>query len=296
MKSRIPAGYARNFILLFVLLGAFAGARAQTAGGVGGTGPVGTPANAMPPDLSNIGIDQKLNAQLPLNLPFRDETGQTVTLQKYFRNRPVILSLVYFNCPMLCSQVLSGMTSTMKLMKLSPGSDYQVLTVSFDPKDTPKAAAADKAQWLERLAKPGAKQAWHFLTGDQDSISKLTAAAGFRYRWDPRSQQFFHATAIMVLTPEGRLSKYFYGVQYSPTDMRFGLVQASDHKIGSAVDAILLFCCRYNAVTGKYDLLVSRVVFLAGIVTLVVLGSLLLFLFRYGKAKGQPARTEAIAK
>ncbi len=249
----------------------------------------GIPAQQVPPNLSNVGIDQKLNAQIPLNLTFRDESGQAVTLQKYFTDRPVLLSLVYFNCPMMCPEVLSGMTSAMKIVKLKPGEDYQVLTVSFDPKDTPQAAAVKKAEWLQRLGKPEAEQGWHFLTGDQDAISKLTAAVGFRYNWDAKTQQFAHATAIMVLTPDGKVSKYFYGVDYPATDLRFGLVQASDHKIGSPVDAVLLFCCQYNPGTGKYDVIVSRVLFLAGLVTIVILGAFLLFMFRYGKRKPAPA-------
>ncbi len=293
---KLPVISVRNaefFALFLLILTPLAGLRAQSTA-AGGVGPVGAPARSVPPDLSNVGIDQKLNVQVPLDIPFRDETGQTVTLQKYFSDRPVILSLVYFNCPMMCPEVLSGMTTAMKQMTLNPGSDYQVLTVSFDPKDTSQAAASKKAEWLQRLGKPGAEQGWHFLTGDQDSISKLTAAVGFRYHWDARSGQFFHATGIMVLTPEGKVSKYFYGVQYSPGDMRFGLVQASDHEIGSPVDAILLFCCKYNPTTGRYDLLVSRVLFVVGLITIVILGTLLLILFKSTKRKPQPEDAAAI--
>jgi protein SCO1 len=251
----------------------------------------GIPANKMSPQLQDVGIDQKLDSQVPLDLTFRDETGQNVALKSYFGKRPVILSLVYFNCPMLCPEVVAGMTRTLNLVKLDLGKDYDVLTISFDPKDTPLLAAEKKRAWLQGLTKPGAQSSWHFLTGDQDAITTLTGAVGFRYRWDSDSQQFAHATAIMVLTPEGKTSKYFYGADYSPTDLRLGLIQASHNKIGSPVDQILLFCCKYNAVTGKYDLIVSRVLSLSGLVTILVLGSFLFVMFRLG-----PKRTTKESK
>ena len=257
--------------------------------------PSGPAANQVPPDLTNVGIDQKLNSQVPLNLPFRDETGQPVTLQKYFNNRPVILSLVYYDCPMLCTQVLNGLTHTMQLLKFNIGKDYQVVTVSFDPRETAQLAAQKKSVYVQRLGKPGAQQGWHFLTGDQDSIQKLTQAVGFRYKWDPQTQQFNHATAIMVLTPEGKVSKYLYGVEYAPTDMRFALIQASNDKIGTPVDAVLLFCCKYNATTGKYDLIVSRLLAIAGAATILILGVFLFVMFRFGPKKRVAPNTEAAA-
>jgi protein SCO1 len=233
----------------------------------------GIPANKMSPQLQDVGIDQKLDSQVPLDLTFRDETGQNVALKSYFGKRPVILSLVYFNCPMLCPEVVAGMTRTLNLVKLDLGTDYDVLTISFDPKDTPLLAAEKKRAWLQGLTKPGAQSSWHFLTGDQDAITTLTGAVGFRYRWDSDSQ------------------KYFYGADYSPTDLRLGLIQASHNKIGSPVDQILLFCCKYNAVTGKYDLIVSRVLSLSGLVTILVLGSFLFVMFRLG-----PKRTTKESK
>ncbi len=256
---------------------------------LGNNNSVGASASTVPPDLSNIGIDQKLNSQIPLDLPFRDENGNAVTLQKYFHGKPVVLSLVYFNCPMLCPEVMSGMTKAFRLLKFDMGKDYQVLTVSFDPSDTPAMAAQEKAMQLHAFGKPGGQHGWHFLTGSQDSIQKLTQAVGFRYKWDPRVKQFVHATAIMVVTPKGRLSKYFYGVSYNPTDLRLGLVQASDNKIGSVVDEVLLFCCQYNPNTGKYDFFVSRLLSIAGAVTIVVLGSFLWFMFRFGKPHAKKA-------
>lgn len=194
---------------------------------------------------------------------------------------PVVLSLVYYSCPMLCPQILSGMSRSLKLVKLDPGKDYRILTVSFDPKDTPQMAASEKQMWTPKLGRAGADQAWHFLTGDEASIQQLTQAVGFRYQWDPGTQQYAHATALVLLTPEGKVSKYFYGVDYSPTDLRFGLVQASHDRIGSLVDPILLFCCQYNATTGRYDVLMGRVLAIAGGFTLLVLGGLLLFLVRH---------------
>jgi protein SCO1/2 len=241
----------------------------------------GMPANKKVPQLEGVGIDQKLDTQLPLNLPFTDENGQPVQLSRYFGKRPVVLAFVYYNCPMMCPEVLAGMADVFKQTSLKIGKDYEVVTVSFNPKETPLMAAASKAEWTARMGDPEAKNGWHFLTGSEDSIEKLTDAAGFRYKWDPATQQYNHATAIMVVTPQGRLSKYFYGVVYSARDLRLGLVQASENKIGTAVDAILLFCCRYNAVTGKYDLLVSRLLSIGGALTIVVLGTLLLVLIRH---------------
>jgi protein SCO1/2 len=242
------------------------------------------PVNQDPKALEGVGIDQKLDSQIPLDVPFVDSTGQTVQLGQYFGKRPVILSLVYYDCPMLCPETLQGITDVLKQTTLKLGKDYEVVTVSFNPKETPQIAAAAKQHWLGNLGNPDAEQSWHFLTGSPDSIGKLASAAGFHFKWDPQTNQFNHATAIMVVTPKGRISKYFYGVVYSPRDVRLGLIQAADNKIGTAVDAILLFCCKYNVSTGKYDVLVNRVLSIAGAFTIVVLGSFLIFLAKY---KGQ---------
>jgi protein SCO1 len=267
-------------------------AHAQGVGdGVAPSG--GVPSNLMSPQLKDVGIDQKLDSQIPLDLSFRDETGQPVTLGKYFSKRPVILSLVYFKCPMLCPEVIQGMTHTLNLVKLDMGEDYDVLTVSFDPRDTPQSAAEKKQEWLKGLDKRDNPQSWHFLTGDENSIQALTRAVGFRYNWDSKTQLFAHATAIMVLTPEGKVSKYFYGAEYSPTDLRFGLIDASHDQVGSAVDQILLFCCSYNATSGQYDLIISRVLAIIGGLTIIVLGVLLLILFRAGKGKSASGQVAA---
>lgn len=243
------------------------------------------PNSKLPPLLQKVGIDQKLGAQVPLDVPFQDTKGQSVTLRHYLNggNRPVVLSLVYYNCPMLCPRGLDALSSSLGLMTLDPGKDYQVITVSFDPRDTPQTSAHQKAIQLKKLNRNGADQAWHFLTGSQSSIQQLTQSVGFRYQWDAQSKQFAHATALILLTPQGKVSKYFYGIDYSPTDLRLGLVQASDEKIGSFVDPILLFCCEYNPMTGRYDLLISRVLALCAAITVLLLGGLVFFMFRFDR-------------
>jgi protein SCO1/2 len=248
------------------------------------------------PDLRDVGIDQKLDAPVPLNLSFHDENGNEVRLQKYFDGKPVILSLVYYNCPTLCPVVLSGITESLKPMKLAIGKDYEVLTVSFDPKDTPQLAAEKKKMQLQQLGIAGAEQGWHFLTGNQDSIRQLTSAVGFRYKWDTASHQFNHVTGIMILTPLGRVSKYFYGVEYNPTDLRLGLIQASGNHIGTVVDQVLLFCCRYNPTTGKYDVLVTRLLSLAGAFAVLLLGSFLYVMFRFGRPGSRKAAASRAAQ
>jgi protein SCO1/2 len=252
--------------------------------------PLGVP-STMPVDLSNVGIDQKLNSQVPLDLTFRDELGRSVKLGNFFHDRPVILNLVYYNCSMLCPEALNGLASSLKLMTLDLGKDYEVLTVSFDPADTPEVSREKQRMVLSEIGKPNADQGWHFLTGDQDSIQRLTQAVGFRYHWDEKTKQFFHATGIMVLTPTGKISKYFYGVDFKPGDLRFGLIQASDNKIGNMVDAVLLFCCRYDARTGKYDWLVARLLSIGGAFTILVLGTFLIVMFKFGDGRHPPGKS-----
>ncbi len=237
-------------------------------------------AKVPPPLLRNVGIDQRLNEQVPLNLTFRDETGKTVHLADYFGKKPVILSLVYFHCPMLCTMVENGLLNTLKTLKFDVGDEFNVLTVSFDPRDTPDFAAAKKAIYIGLYGREHAAEGWHFLTGDEPSIKALTKAVGFRYNYDPQTGQYAHATAIMVLTPQGRLSRYFYGIQYPAGDLRLGLVEASDNKIGNPVDELLLLCCQYNPATGKYGLIISRALQIAGLITILSLGTLFLVISR----------------
>jgi protein SCO1/2 len=232
------------------------------------------------PILADVRIDQKLNQQVPLDLTFQDESGRTVPLGTYFGKKPVILTLVYYQCPMLCTQVLNGMTSTLKTLTFDAGKDFEVVAVSIDPRETPQMAAEKKAVYLKEYNRPGDDQGWHFLVGNQQNISALADAVGFRYAWDARTQQYAHATAIMVLTPGGKLAQYFYGIEYSPRDVRFGLVQASQGRIGTLVDSVLLYCYHYDPTAGKYGLVVTRALQLGAGATLLILGGFLIIMFK----------------
>ena len=243
-------------------------------------GPLSPPANVRPPGLKNVGIEQNLNEQIPPGLTFRDETGKTVTLGDFFGKKPMILNLVYYQCPMLCGEVLTGLESALRVLKFDVGKEFDVLTVSFDPKETPEMASAKKAEYLKRYGRSGAADGWHFLTGPASSIDALTKAAGFQYQYDPKSGQFAHATAIMVLTPEGKIAQYYYGVEFAPKDLRLGLIQASQNKIGTVVDQLLLYCYHYDPDTGKYGAIISRVLQLAAGATVLILGTFLIVMFR----------------
>jgi protein SCO1/2 len=243
-----------------------------------------------PSPLKDVTIEQKLNSQLPLNAIFRDETGREVKLGEYFGKRPVVLALVYYECPMLCTQILNGMVRSAKVMSLEPGKDYDVLAISFDARETPKMAAAKKAVYVKEYGRPETAEGWHFLTGGLDSIKQVTDAVGFRFKWDVYNAQFAHASAIYVLTPQGKLSKYFYGIEYSPKDMRLGLVEASQNKIGNAVDQILLFCYHFDPTTGKYTGAALSILRVAGAATVLTLGGFVfIMLRRENKQKGNRA-------
>jgi len=241
---------------------------------------------ALPPLLQGIGIDQRLNEQVPLDLQFRDETGKTVTLGDYFGKKPVILSLVYFGCPMLCTMAENGLLHSLQEVKFSVGEQFEVLTVSFDPHDNAELAAAKKAVYVGLYGRKGADRGWHFLTGDEASIEQLTRAVGFRYRYDAQAKQYVHATGIMVLTPKGKIARYFYGIYYPSRDLRLGLVEASANKIGSPVDELLLFCCRYDPATGKYGVIISRLLQISGLMTVLCIAALMLVLSRSGRPAG----------
>jgi protein SCO1 len=234
----------------------------------------------LPAMVRGVGIDQNLNAQIPIELTFKDETGQTVRLGQYFRQKPVVLALVYYECPMLCNMVLNGLSHSMEQISLDLSRDYEVVTVSFNPHETWQLAASKKANYVEKYQRKGAVEGWHFLTGQEDNIKKLADAAGFHYKYDPISKQFAHASGIMVLTPEGRIARYFYGIEYKPRDFRLGLVEASQHKIGSPVDVIMLFCYHYDPMTGKYGLVIMNVIRTLGSATVIALATLLIVLFR----------------
>jgi protein SCO1 len=242
--------------------------------------PAAPPANMRPPGLKHVGIEQHLDEQVPLNLAFKDETGKSVQLGDYFGKRPVILSLVYYRCPMLCGQLLEGLESALRVIDFDPGKQFDVITVSFDPSDTPAIAAAKKAEIMARYKRSSAAGGWHFLTGPQASIDALTKAVGFEYEYNQKTDQFAHATAIMVLTPGGKLTQYYYGIDFPPKDLRLGLIQASKNKIGTVVDQVLLYCYHYDPDAGRYSALIGRVLQIAGGLTVLVLGSFILVMFR----------------
>jgi protein SCO1/2 len=231
--------------------------------------------------LKDVSIDQRLDQSVPLDLKFHDEYGRTVTLGQFFMpGKPVVLSLVYFSCPMLCTEELNGLNRSLKLIPMSIGKDFQVVTVSIDPTDEPILAQAKRDLYAGMYGRPGAADGWHFLTGENSQIQALANAVGYHYAYDSQSKQFAHAAAVMVLTGDGKISRYFYGVSYPSRDLRFGLEQASDGKIGSPVDQVLLFCYHYDPHTGKYGLIISRVIQISGGITLLGLAAFIFFLSR----------------
>ncbi len=219
-----------------------------------------------------VGFDQRLGEQLPLDLPFKDEAGNPVQLRQYFGDKPVILSLAYYDCPMLCTLVLNGLVRTLRTLSFSAGNEFTVLTVSFDSREKPPLAAQKKKTYLESYRRDGAETGWHFLTGEDDAIQKLTSSVGFRYTYDQQARQFAHASGIMIITPQGKISHYFYGIEYAPRDVRLGLVEASAGKIGAFVDQVLLLCFHYDPAAGKYGVMILRIVQVAGLLTMLTLG------------------------
>lgn len=230
--------------------------------------------------VQDVGIDQKLDAQLPLDLKFKNEKGETVRLGEYFKDKPVILNLVYFRCPMLCTQVLNGTLRSSQALKFQMGEDYEVVSVSIDPSDTPEMAAAKKKTYVASYRRPGAEEGWHFLTGDKEAIEKLARTVGFRYYYDEKSNQYAHASGIFIVTPQGRVSRVLYGIEYHPSDLRLALVEGSENKIGTPVDAFLLMCYHYDPATGKYGFVIHNLLRVLGIATLIAIGSFLFVMFR----------------
>jgi protein SCO1/2 len=242
-------------------------------------------AQVSPADLSSVGIDQRLNQPLPLDLQFKDDAGKTVKLGDYFHaGRPVILNLVYYTCPMLCGEELAGEASALGVLRFTPGNEYEVVSVSFNPDETPKDAAEKKQVYIARMNEhlehktDGA--GWHFLTGEQANIKQLADAIGFRYRRDPRTRQFIHAAAIMIVTPTGKIAQYYYGVEFSPKDIRLGLIEASQDKIGTLVDQVVLYCYHYDPNTGRYGAVVTNIMRVAGAATMLVVGGFLIVMYR----------------
>jgi protein SCO1 len=241
----------------------------------GNTGPS---ASAMPAALQNVGFEPPLNGPMPLDLPFRDETGRSVQLRDYFgQGKPVVLAFVYYGCPMLCDQVQQGVVGSLRMFTFNPGRDYDVVFVSFDPRETPEMAAEKKKKALVHFRRPETDSGWHFLTGSKESIDAVTKAANFRYTFDAKSNLFAHASGVMLLTPDGHISRYFYGVEYPGRDMRLGLVDASTGRIGSPIDHVLLFCYHYDPSAAVYSASILKLIRLAGVLTILcIVGGILI--------------------
>ncbi|HEX8287561.1 MAG TPA: SCO family protein [Pyrinomonadaceae bacterium] len=249
-----------------------------------------TSSNGLPPALNNVGIEQKLGEQLPLETEFRNEDGAAVKLGDYFnKDKPVILALVYYECPMLCNQVLNGLTGSLKGISFNAGKEFDVVAISFDPRENEKEGLAKnkKTSYVQRYGRPGSEGGWHFLTGSQEAIDKITNAVGFKYRWDAQSNQFAHGSAVMIVTPEGKLSHYHYGIDYAPKDLKFSLMDSAKNNIGNPVEQLYLYCFHYDPSTGKYGLAILRVLRLMAVATILGLGGMLFVFWRRNKIKGR---------
>ena len=288
MKS---SGKVLLVILWVVIASARAGAQAPPGpssplyGARTETGPVST---GLPAPLRDVRLEQKLNQQLPLDLTFRDESGRDVKLGEYFNRKPIVLAFVYYDCPMLCTQVLNAMVTSFRVLPFQVGKEFDVVTISFDPRETPELAQKKKKIYVDYLPermRADAANGWHFLTGDQANIEKITEAAGFHYRYDEKTKQFAHASGIMTTTPAGKLSRYYYGIDYPARDLRLGLIESSENKIGSPVDQLLLYCYHYDPATGKYGAVVMNIMRIAGVITLLGIAAMLLLL--KGRSVGQ---------
>lgn len=245
----------------------------------------GPTSSAVPSALQQVRFEQKLEATLPLDATFRDEQGNTVTLGSYFGRRPVVLAFVYYECPMLCTQILNGLASGIGVLDQTVGKDFDVVAISFDARETPVMAAAKKATYLDRYGRPGAESGWHFLTGDEANIKRVTDTAGFHFAWDEQTQQFAHASGVIVVTPDGRIARYLFGIEYPPRDLKFALMESSEGRIGSVVDQVLLYCYHYEPATGSYSLAAMNAVRLGGAVTMAILfGFIAISLRRDGRA------------
>jgi protein SCO1 len=246
--------------------------------------------NGLPDALKKVGVEQRLGASLPLDLRFKDENGAVVPLGTYFRSgRPVIVAFVYYDCPMLCNQVLNGLTGALKGMNFNAGKEFEVVAISFDARefDKPELAKNKKASYMERYGRPGTEHGWHFLTADQATIDNITSAAGFSYKWDEKTNQFAHAAGIMVASPQGRLTRYLYGIDYAPKDLKFAVMESADNKVGSTAEQLLLYCYHYDPSTGKYGLAILRVLRLAGVATVLGMGLMAWVFWRRNKKKDQ---------
>jgi protein SCO1/2 len=253
-------------------------------------------ANGIPDPLKKVGIEQRLGESLPLTAEFKDESGQIVKLGEYFgKGRPVIVALVYYECPMLCNQVLNGLTGTLKGISFEAGREFDVVAVSFDAKefDKPDLAKNKKTSYMERYGRPGTEKGWHFLTGTQSSIDAITQATGFKYEWDEKSNQFAHGSAIMLATPDGKLSRYFYGIDYAPRDVKLGIMESADSKVGSVADELMLYCFHYDPASGKYGFQILSVLRLTAIATLLGMGMMGFVFWRRNKSRNSSQERSA---
>jgi protein SCO1/2 len=242
----------------------------------------GALANAQerPTVLREVGFDQRLDQLVPGDITLRDEAGRDVRLADYLGRKPVVLTLVYYECPSLCTMTLNGLVSAMNAVSFDAGKEYDVVTVSFEPRETPALAAAKKETYLKRYQRPGAAAGWHFLTGEPAEIERLTKAVGFRYTWDERTRQYAHPAGVVVLTPEGKIARYLFGIEYAPKDLRFALVEASQGRVGGVVDQAILYCYQYDPMTGKYGTAIMRLLRVASVLTLAVLGTFIFTMWR----------------
>jgi len=279
-----PSGKVFLLMLWLVLVSASVPAQAPPGPSsplYGARPETGTVSTGLPAPLRDVKIEQKLNQQLPLDLTFRDESGNDVKLGQFFGHKPVVLAFVYYACPMLCTQVLNGMVTSFRVLPFEIGKEYDVVTISFDPRETPALAQKKKAVYVNYLPekmRADAANGWHFLTGDQANIEKITEAVGFHYHYDEKTKQFAHASGIMLATSEGKLSRYYYGIEYPARDLRLGLIETSQNKIGSPVDQLLLYCYHYDPATGKYGAVVMNIMRIAGVITMIGIAALLLLL------------------
>lgn len=290
-KASIYGGLAAP-VALALALGVSAAAQVAAPGDKA----MGEQNDHLPTVLNKVKITQNLDKMIPLDGQFRDEMGKDVRMGEYFGHRPAILALVYYECPMLCSEELNGLVGALEMVKFTPGKDFDVIVVSIDPSEGPELARAKKAMYVKRYGKPETADGWHFLTGMQPSINALADATGYGYVRVPgpdgKMTQFAHASAIQIITPEGKIAQYYMGVEYSPRDLRLGLVEASENKIGSPVDAILTYCYHYDPTLNKHSLVVARIVQLGGIFTVLILGGFMVVMFRRDAVRDGKSRTE----
>lgn len=279
--GRSAAARAVAFCILHLAFGSGVASAQQQPGLPGSMGHrTGIVASNVPPQFKEVTFQQRLDERLPLDARFKDEAGRDVALGDYFTGKPVALAFVYYQCPMLCAETMNGISSALKAVPFVPGEDFEVVLVSFDPRDTPEAANAKKRAHMQHWSVADTADGWHFLTGDEATIRRVTSAAGFTYKWEEETGQFAHVSGLLTVTPDGRLSRYFYGVEYSPKELRMALVESGEGRIGTVVEELLLYCFQYDPTSGRYGVVVMNLVRLGGLVTMVLVGGFVLLMRR----------------